>query len=282
METWIILTFLYAIVIGFYNCAKKKAVKKNSVYEVFAVFSLMAFVITTLISDKTIIISYQYFPIIFVKSLLIAGAWLIAGYLINKIPISLYAVLMLSKILFTIALSIFFLNEKITFTTLIGMVIVIIGLLLVNNHPDKRVKKEISTKHLYLLLLSCLLSSISSVLDKRILLHINSSQLQFWFLLFLTIIFGVVLIIRNKKIKFKTIKKNYWIPLMAITLVVADRLLFMANEIPESQVSIMTILKQVSTIEIIILGKVIFKEKRIIRKLVCSLVIIIGIVFTLL
>jgi uncharacterized membrane protein len=55
----------------------------------------------------------------------------------------------------------------------------------------------------------------------------------------------------------------------------------MANEIPESKASIITIIQQISTIEIILLGKVLFKEKNIIRKLLCSILIIFGITLTL-
>ena len=281
MNNWIILTILYALVIGFYNCMKKKAMKGNSVYEVFAFFSLIAFIITIPISHNVFEIDWIILPMVLAKALLIAGSWLIAGYLINKIPISLYAVLMLSKILFTIILSVIWLNEKISLTTFIGMIIVIMGLVLVNNNSGEKEKKEISLEHFVLLLLSCLLSSVSSVLDKTTLLYITSSQLQFWFLMFLTIILILVLFIKEKKINYNVVKKNYWIPLMSLCLVIADRFLFMANEIPESQVSIITILKQISTIEIIVLGKFMFKEKMITKKILCSLLIVVGVIFTL-
>ena len=76
-------------------------------------------------------------------------------------------------------------------------------------------------------------------------------------------------------------KTNYWILITAICLVLGDRILFEANKIPESKVSIMTLIKQLSTIETIILGKVWFKEKDIVKKLLCSVIIIIGIVLTI-
>jgi len=281
MESWVILIFLYAIIIGFYNCTKKKAVTKNSIYEVFAYFSIIAFIITTVISKNVFEISYKYLGFILLRTLFISASWLMAGYAINKIPISLYAVIMLSKILFSITFSVIFLGEKITLTVFIGMIIVIVGLILVNSNSDKKEDKEISKKELFILLFSCLLSSIAVILDKKILYNITSSQLQFWFLLFLTIILWIILLIKQKSFNYKIVKKNYWIPMMSISLVVADKLLFMANEIPESMVSVMTILKQLSTIEIIILGKIMFEEKKILRKLLCSTLIIIGIIFTL-
>ena len=127
-------------------------------------------------------------------------------------------------------------------------------------------------------LISCLCSSISAIIDKKILLHITSGQLQFWFLLFLTIYYWIILLTRKNKINYNNLKKNYWVILVAICLVLGDRLLFIANKITSSQVIVMTVLKQLSVIISIILGKIIFKEKNIIKKLLYSLLIIIGVI----
>ena len=43
MNNWILLTILYAIFVAIFESAKKKAVEKNSIYEVLANFSLIAF-----------------------------------------------------------------------------------------------------------------------------------------------------------------------------------------------------------------------------------------------
>ena len=279
MNNWIILIILYALVIGFYTCSNKKAVNKTDVYEVFAFFSLITFFLVA-ITSRDINLDFNSLAIIFIRTIIIVASWIIAGSAIKKMPISLYAVLMLSKILFTIALSVLLLKEKLTFTTFIGGILVITGLFLVNKEPKKK-NETISIKYILMILLSCFLSSVAAILDKKILLNVTSSKLQFWFLLSFTIIMWIILLFRNKKIDFKNIKKNYWIPLMAITLVVADKFLFMANEIPESKVTIMTIVRQISTIEVIILGKLMFKEKKILRKLLCSIIVILGIIITL-
>ena len=187
----------------------------------------------------------------------------------------------ISRIIFSVLLSYLFLGEKITFITLIGMSIIILGLILVNKTVNKEERKEKSIKLVILLLISCLLNSISAIIDKKILLHITSGQLQFCFLLFLTMYYWVILLMEKEKINYKEIKKNYWIQVAAIALVVGDRFLFIANENVDSQVIIMTMLKQLSVIMSIILGKIIFKEKEVTKKLLYSMLIIggIGIMF---
>ena len=85
-------------------------------------------------------------------------------------------------------------------------------------------------------------------------------------------------VIKQQTNNIKETLSNYWIILAAILLTVGDRLLFVANSNPDSKVSIMTILKQLSTIELLILGKIMFKENNILKKLACLSLIFIGII----
>jgi drug/metabolite transporter (DMT)-like permease len=278
MQNWILYTLIYAIFTGFFQCAKKKAVEKNSIYEVLAIFSTIAFLLASLTSKNVFDIGFIPLIIVFSKSLVIVIAWILSLHAIQKMPISLYSVINLSRIVFSIIMSLIFLGEKLTTLLIIGAMIIILGLFLVNKVSNVKSKKETSLKVILILLVSCLLNAISAIIDKQVLKYINPTQLQFWFLLFLAICYWSILLFKHKKLDFKKIKKNYWILIAAICLTVADRFLFKANEFPESKVSIMTLIKQVSVIEGIILGKILFDEKNIIKKLLCSLLIIIGII----
>lgn len=281
MNNWTLFTILYALFVAFFESAKKKAVERNSIYEVLANFSLIAFLLTFFITRDAFKIDYSYLPIIFFKASIIVIAWLLGVKVLEKMEISLYSMIKISRIIFSVLLSCVFLGEKIKIATIIGMTIIVLGLVLVNKTTDKEESKEKSVKLILLLLISCLLSSVSAIIDKKVLLHITSGQLQFWFLLFLTMYYWIILLIKKEKINYKEIKKNYWIPVAAIALVVGDRFLFIANENVDSQVIIMTMLKQLSVVISIILGKIVFKEKNIIKKLLYSMLIIggIGIMF---
>jgi len=282
MQNWILYTLIYAIFTGFFQCTKKKAVEKNSVLEVLAIFSTMAFILSALTSKNVLNISYSSLIIIFIKSIVIVIAWILSLYAIKNMPISLYSVINLSRIIFSIIMSVFFLGEQLTTILIIGAIIIILGLFLVNKVSNEKSKKETNFKIILILLASCLLSSISAIIDKQILKCVNPIQLQFWFLFFLSVCYWIIILLKNKKINIQNLKKNYWILIAAICLTIADRFLFKANEIPESKVSIMTLIKQLSVIEGIILGKIFFDEKNIIKKLLCSLLIIIGLALAIL
>ena len=277
MNNWILLTVLYAFFLAFFESSKKKAVEKNSIYEVLAYFSLIAFLLVLAITRDAFRINYSYLPIIFLKASIIVIAWILGVKVLEKMQISLYSMVKISRIVFSVLLSYLFLGEQITGITLVGMSVVISGLILVNRAINREESKDKSIKLVLLLLISCLLNSISAIIDKKILLHITSGQLQFWFLLFLTFYYWGILLLKKEKISFIKIKKNYWIPISAVCLVVGDSFLFQANENANSEVIIMTMLKQLSVIISIILGKFMFKEKYILKKLLYSMLIILGI-----
>ena len=281
MKIWVIYTVIYAVLMGIFECAKKKAIEKNFVYEVLATLGIASFLMAAFTCKDVFNINAYIILAIFTKSLAIVISWIICLYVIRKMSISLYSVISLSKIIFVTILSVIFLGEKITITTFIGSAIVILGLILVNKITNTKENKETSFKSVFLLLCACVLSAVAGILDKKVLMYASPDQMQFWFLLFLAIMYIVILLVKKRKINFTKLKKNYWILLAAICLVVGDKFLFAANEISESKVAIMTIIKQVSTIEIIILGKFLFKEKNIMKKLACSTLIICGIIISI-
>ena len=141
--------------------------------------------------------------------------------------------------------------------------------------------KEITLPVLAAVLLNCFLNAVSGTMDKVLMKYMLSSQLQFWFMLFTTLIYGVILLVRREKISIKTLKNNYWVPLMSISLIIGDRLLFEANKSPLSEVTVMTVIKQSSVIVTVLTGWLVFKEKHILYKMMCTLIVLSGIFIAL-
>lgn len=276
MNNWIILTILYSIFTAFFESSKKKAVEKNSIYEVLAFFSLISFFLVAILTKDAFSIDYKYLPIIIFKATIIVVAWILGLKAIEKMEIGLYSIIKICRVIFSVILSCLFLGESLTISMILGMIIVITGVVLVNK-TTKGEKKKTTFTVIILLLISCFLNSISEIIDKKILMYITSSQLQFWFMLFLTIYYWIILISKKEKTNWSKLKTNYWIPVAALCLVIGDKALFLANSNIDSKVVVMTMIKQLSLIITIILGKILFKEKDIVKKLLYSILIIIGI-----
>ena len=90
------------------------------------------------------------------------------------------------------------------------------------------------------------------------------------------------ILIKKEKLELKKALTNPWIYVLSFSLVFGDKLLFIANSTPASKVTVMTLLKQSSAIVTIVLGKVLYHEKHIAKKLLCALIILAGIALAIL
>lgn len=286
---WIWLTLLYGVLKGVREIVKKKALEKNSTIEVLFLYTLLAFLFVLPDAKNAMGLEPKYFFYIALKSFVIFLAWIFSFRAIKGMPISLYGVLDLSRVLFATTLGVIVLQESLGVWQTAGLILVSFGLLLLKYHPGMFTKKmllknqtenggQVEPKIVVMAFASCLFNAVSGLLDKILMKDINSSQLQFWYLLFLALMYLIFIFLTRTPIHMGSILKNYWIWILSILIVVADRALFLANGIEGSKVTVMTLLKQSGCVVTILAGRFLFREKNTGHKLVCAAIIIIGIV----
>lgn len=279
MGIWVLLTAFYGLAKGARDGLKKKALEKSGVMEVLFLYTALAFLFTLPFSKDIFGIPPIYYLWIFIKSFVIFLAWILAFISIKKMPISLYGVMDTARMLFSTSIALIFLGETMTFNKGIGLALVLLGLIIVNlghQNSDENVK----FKYIIFSLLTCLFNAISGVMDKALMQtgEITASQLQFWYMLYMTLLYGVYILVARVPLKLGTLKTNYWIVILSILFVAADRALFIANADPESEVTVMTLIKQSSVVITVLSGKLFFKEKHILKRAICAGIVIVGIV----
>lgn len=280
---WIWLVLLYGILKGLREVAKKKSLEKSSVIEVLFFYTLIGFIMVIPGAFHMGAMPIPYYFYIAVKSFVIFIAWICSFKAIKKLPISVYGIFDLSRVLFATLLGVFVLGETLGVYQLAGLILVCVGLLLLRIRPWKREKTEEEKTEICFILLafaSCLLNAVSGLLDKILMKEINSSQLQFWYMLYLVLFYLVYLLLSKTKVNIKATLQNYWIWILSLMFVIGDKALFVANGMPESRITVMTLIKQSGCIISILAGKFIFKEKGIRHKILCAAIIIAGIVIS--
>lgn len=276
MQTWILLTIINALIIGFFECFRKKALEKNNTYEVAAFIYLIDFIIAAIFIRDAFYIELKYILMLLLKATILVVAWLGALYALKHLSMGIYGMISTCRIIITVVLSALILGEIVTPRIFLGMIIIIIGIILVNKVVND--KKKVSTfKVFFALVLSCLCNSISAILDKYLLTDITYTQMLYWCYLFMTIICFIIILIKGEKIDVKGILKNKWLTFAAVSIVIADSLLLKANADVNSSAAVISLIKQLVVVETIVLGKFIFKEKDILKKLAYSLLIIFGV-----
>ncbi|HPU63982.1 MAG TPA: EamA family transporter, partial [Mobilitalea sp.] len=180
---------------------------------------------------------------------------------------------------FSTLLGVAVLKEVLSVYQMAGLALVCLGLFMLNRTRKMSSNKAESVETVYVVLaiLSCFLNALSGLMDKILMKSVTSSQLQFWYMLFLLLFYMLYILIAKTKIRWKSAFKNGWIWLMSFLFIIADRALFIANGMEGSKVTVMTLIKQSGCLVTILAGKFLFKEKNIAYKLLCAAVILTGI-----
>ena len=263
---WSILVLIYGLLKGAREVCKKKSLEKNTVIEVLFFYTLFSFLLVLPNIANLGNISLKLLGFIALKSFIIFLAWILSFHALHAMPVSLYGILDLSRVLFATFLGISVLHEKMTIFRTIGLVCVAGGLLLLKYRKKGKKSEQIHPAIVIAALASCMLNSVSGLMDKILMQHVTSTQLQFWYMLFLVLMYLVYVMISRSGTNFVSSVKNPWIWAMAILFVIADKCLFVANGIEDSKVTVMTLIKQSGCIITILSGKFIFHEKNITHK----------------
>lgn len=285
---WIFLVLVYGTLKGIRDIAKKKALTLNGVVEVLFVYTALAFIFTVPTSGNITGVPLKEMLMTAFKSFIIFIAFLCSFYAIEKMPVSLYGVIDLSRMLFAMILGVVVLGETLGITQIVAMVLIAGGLLLLKYKPKAeragaKSPENVATYIYILAFISTFLNAVSGIMDKILMGggNITSGQLQFWYMFFMLVYYGIYVLITKTKVHFKSVLKNPHVWVISILFVVADRCLFIANSYPGSRVTVMTLLKQICCIVTILGGRIIFKEKKTMQRLICALIIIAGIMISI-
>ena len=314
---WILLTLVYGLLKGGREISKKKAMDRSSVMEVLLIYTLIGFLIVVPRAPHAMGMQPYQYGLVLIKSFSIFLAWMMRFHALKHLPVSLYGVLDLSRVLLGTLMGVIVLHEVLLWNQILGLSLVALGLLALRFNLFSKIREkhthetdtkkeddkdplaensEIAedktsgsgdapegsrTKFVVLAFGSCVLNSVSGLLDKILMKDINSSQMQFWYMLFLLALYSLYVLITRTKIR-KDSFKNGWIWLMSIMFVIGDASLFIANADPDSSVTVMTVVKQSACFVTILGGKFVFHEKGIAYRIFCASIILIGIVMSVL
>ncbi|MBP5462687.1 MAG: DMT family transporter [Lachnospiraceae bacterium] len=315
---WISCVLLYGVLKGAREIFKKKAMAKSTVIEVLVLYTVLSLVCVMATTAGEIAFGdmgareYLFglrpgqYAAIAVKSFVIFVAWICGFRALRRMPVSVYGILDMARVVFSAMLGILVLGERPSLWQGAGIVLVCLGLFLLRfvkedaasddekkNDPAAEIAEEQaetrSEKHstgfyVFLAMVSCFLNAVSGNMDKVLMRDgdLSSGQLQLWYMVFLVAFYVLYVAVRRIHLNVRAMLENPWIWGLSILFVIADRALFIANGYPESSVIVMTVLKQACSIVTILGGWLVFREKKIGQKLLCAAVVIAGIVLSVL
>jgi len=286
IPAWLPLILASAFGLGFYDLFKKHAVRDNQIMPVlfFATLSgTVFFVAGAVVTDglaPMLDCCPHYLLLIFIKSLIVAASWNCVYYAMRELPITIVTPIRATAPLWTFVGSLFLFHEIPTLWQGIAMLVIFVGYYLFSVIGKYEGISFLHHRGARMVVLGTLLGSVSALYDKFLLgtVGIPRVLMQFHFTLDLVLILGVAWLIRA--CVRKSAYRFHWrwsIPATGVLLIVADWLYFYALSMPDTQISILSLLRRCSCIVTFAIGGVFFHDKNVKIKAAALTAILFGV-----
>ena len=283
---WIPLILSSALLLAFYDIARKHSVNHNAVMPVLFISTLAGALFFTLLMAATghlaeaIRLSSQNHLLIFLKSLITAAMWTCVFYAMRALPLSIVAPIRNSAPLWTLLGGIILYHEIPNARQAIGIAAVLVGYALFS--LAGRAEGIRFEKHYGILLVAIgtLLGAAAAVYDKYLLQirHIPANSVQFWFAVWLVVLIGLVLVVqRGAGLDRTAFQWRGTVPLVGVLLILSDWCYFHALAHPGLAISVLSLIRRSSVVVTFAVGAVIFGEGNLKRKSLALAAILIGV-----
>jgi bacterial/archaeal transporter family protein len=291
--SWLWLSILSAILLGFYEAAKKHAVDRNAVPAVLMAsvtcgalvwggLMLVGRIVPaaqgTLIDIRPL--TWTEHGLILVKSAIVAASWTLAYFSLKGLPLSIASPLRATGPVWTIAMATLFLGERPTYVQWIGVTIVVISFFrfsTIGRMEGIDFRRNIAVAWM---IAGTLIGAISGLYDKLLLQRFGftAAEVQAWFSIDLVIVMipgFVYWWIRDRSAVPFFYRAS--IPAIATLLLAADYAYFSALEDPTALVSLVSPVRRLAMVVSLVIGIAHYREKHALQKVICVGIVILGI-----
>ena len=290
---WALAGLLSAFFLGIYDIFKKTSLNQNAVIPVlfFSTFTSMLIFLPVIFGSHLYPETFSkiglYAPVlttgehihVFLKSVLVVSSWILAFFALKNLPITIFAPIRATGPFWTLIGAIIIFKESLNVYQWIGVTLTLIFFYLFSTAGKLEGIEFRKNKWIYLLITATILGAASSLYDKFIFSRIDRIAVQAWFSVYqvgiMASVLGVFWYPRRKK---TTIFQWRWtIPLIGVTLVIADFLYFYALSLEGSMISMISALRRSSVLITFTLGALIFREQNLKKKSLYLIGILLGI-----
>jgi transporter family protein len=278
---WVFFAVLSALFLGIYDIFKKTSLTHNAVLPVLFLSSLTS----ALIFLPLILVSrfspgfaghFFYVPeiswyqhgLIFIKTLIVASSWVLTYYAMKHLPVTIVSPIRSTGPVWTLIGAVIIFSEHLNLYQWTGISVSLFFFYLFTTAGRKEGITS-GNRWLYFIIVGTLIGSASGLYDKYLIRHINNIAVQAWFAIYMIpVLLPLVYFIWFKRMDRTTaFEFRYSIPLIGISLTIADFCYFYALTDTNSLIAIISSLRRSSVIVTFIAGAILFHEKNITRKL---------------
>ena len=297
---WLLLAFLSAALLGFYDTFKKKSLRNNAVIPVlflntlFSTLIFLPFIILSA-SSHTLDGSMFYVPqmgwaahrFILLKSVLVLSSWIFGYFAMKHLPLSIVGPINATRPVLVLVGALLVYGERLNLWQWAGVLLAILSFFLLSRSGRK---EGIDFKHnrwIFCLIIAALLGAASGLFDKYLMASVqdggvglNRMVVQSWYNIYQMILMGIILctIWFPKRRQSTPFRWDGAIVFISIFLSLADFAYLYALSLPGAMISVVSMVRRGSVIVSFITAVLFFRERNVKAKAIDLLLVLLGMI----
>lgn len=298
---WLLLAFLSATLLGFYDSFKKESLRDNAVIPVLflnTLFASLIFLPFIISSYNTTVLDGSIFHVasggwhehkyIIGKSIIVLSSWIFGYFGMKHLPLTIVGPINATRPVMVLVGALLVFGERLNVYQWIGVALAVASFFMLSRSGKKEGIDFKHDKWIYFIVLAAVLGAVSGLYDKYLMapaesggVGLNSMMVQSWYNIYQCFMMLVMLlIIWYPKRKSSTPFHWHWgIILISVFLSAADFVYFYALSFPDAMISIVSMVRRGSVIVSFLFGAMMLHEKNLKSKMVDLLLVLLGMVF---
>ncbi len=292
---WLLLAFLSATLLGFYDAFKKQSLKNNAVLPVLflnTIFSSLIFLPFILLSrympeclDGTIVnvpsAGWEEHKYIIIKSFIVLSSWIFGYFGMKHLPLTIVGPINATRPVMVLVGALILFGERLNTYQWIGVILAILSFFMLSRSGKKEGIDFKHNKWIFFVVMAAIMGAVSGLYDKYLMGRLNPMLVQSWYNIYQVFIMcPIILLLWMPKRKESTPFRWTWtIIFISIFLSAADFAYFYALSYDDSMISIVSMVRRGSVLVSFTFGALFFKEKNLKSKAIDLLLVLMGMFF---
>ena len=304
--TWVILAFLSALCLGFYDISKKVALRDSSVVDVLTASVLISSCILLVplllsrLAPSEMTETAFFVPTLdlrghlltVLKSVIVLSSWLCAYLALKHLPISIVSPWQATRPMWTLIGALIIFGERLNPWQWTGVLLAIGSIFVFSfftrEHKSLHSLRSADSRYYIALALAILIGACSGLYDKYIMRLYDHNAVQVYYTLYQAVMMLVFCYIHHRRHPSPVpphpspVTRNPLplipISLISVFLVISDNVYMLALQDPDSMIAVVSTIRRGGTVIGFAYGLIFLKEKDPYKKVLCMLGILAGLI----
>lgn len=292
---WLLLAFLSAALLGFYDAFKKQSLRGNAVLPVLflnTVFSsllFLPFIVVSACAPSLLQDTMVYVPMagwaehkyIIIKSFIVLSSWVFGYFGMKHLPLTIVGPINATRPVMVLLGAMLLFGERLNLYQWIGVLLAILSFFMLSRSGKKEGIDFKHNKWIFFIVLAAVTGAVSGLYDKYLMKQLNPMLVQSWYNIYQVFIMcPVILLLWYPRRKESTPFHWHWtILFISLFLCAADFVYFYALSYEDSMISIVSMVRRGSVVVSFLFGALFFREKNLKSKAIDLVLVLIGMFF---